>query len=428
MIAEGGYMKPQHTHPSSGDTRRYDLDWLRVLAMLLIFLYHTTRPFDTVENWHVKNDHLTDAFTFMVIGVFWMMPLFFVLSGAGSFFSLRSRTAWSFLRARFLRLAVPLITVGWFVFGPLQVYIERVSNTGYNTLPFSGSFLEFLPHDFEGIYGDGGSFAVHGVHLWFLFWLFIFSIVTLPLFVFLMSDTGRRLIGALAHMVETPGAIFLFALPLVLAEVLARLGIARDIEKGAGYLMAYVILPLFNNEEGAWYLVTYIILLIYGFLIAADARFDQAMERHKWVALGLAVALVVVLLFTGIPSQTAWWGAAGPIADVIFLAVDGWFWLVAILGFGRTYLTFAHPSLGYAGEAVLPFYILHQPIIVLIAYFIRTWDMSIGLKYLIVSASAFVAIMLVYEFLVRRFNLLRFLFGMKLLHGRQMAVQPAALS
>lgn len=403
-------MKPQHIHPSAGDARRYDLDWLRVLATLLIFLYHSTRPFDTVENWHVKNNQLTDAFTLpALLGVLWIMPLFFMLSGAGSFFSLRSRTAWSFLRARFLRLAVPLMTLGWFVLGPLQVYIERVTHTEYNTPPFDGSFLEFLPHYFEGIYGQGGSFALHGVHLWFLFWLFIFSIVTLPLFMFLMSNMGRRLIGALAHMVETPGAIFLLALPLCLAEVLARLGIVPD------------------TEEGAWYLVTYVILLIYGFLIAADARYDLAIQKHRWVALGLAALMVVVVLVGGLPSQWTQLGAAAPIVESVLKGVAGWSFLVAILGFGRRYLNVALPSLRYAGEAVLPFYILHQPIIVLIAYFIRAWDMSIGLKYLIVSASAFVVIMLVYEFLVRRVGVLRFLFGMKLLHGRQVAVQPAAL-
>lgn len=402
-------MRPQDTRPSAGDARRYDLDWLRVLAMLQIFVYHTTRPFDTLESWHVKNNQLTDAFTFMVIGALWIMPLFFVLSGAGSFFSLRSRTAWSFLRARFLRLAVPLMTLGWFVFGPIQVYIERVTNTGYNTAPFNGSFVEFLPHYFEGVYGQGGSFALHGVHLWYLFWLFVFSLGTLPLFLWLISATGHRLINALAHMVATPGAILLFALPLCLAEVLVKLGIGPD------------------NEEGGWYLVTYVILLIYGFLIAADARFDQAIQRHRWVALGLAVPMVAVVLVTGLPSESARWGAAGPILDVILLALAGWFWLVAILGFGRRYLNIAHPSLRYAGEAVLPFYILHQPVIVVIGSVIRTWDLSIGLKYLIVSTAAFAVIVLVYEVLVRHFNLLRFLFGMKLLDRRQVAARPAVM-
>lgn len=390
-------MSTQDTRTSAGELRRYDLDWLRVLATLLIFIYHTTRPFDTFENWHVKNTQLTDAFTFMVVGALWIMPLFFVLAGAGSFYSLRTRGAWAFLQARFLRLAVPLMTLGWLVFGPIQVYIERVTQSGYNTPPFSGSFLEFLPHAFEGIYGDGGNFALQGVHLWFLFWLVIFSIGTLPLFVYLLGPTGRRLIGALAHMAAAPGAIFLLALPLCLAEALVKLGIGPD------------------NEEGGWYLVSYVILLIYGFLIVADARFDQAIQRQRWVALGLVVAIGLGLLAAGLPSAAAWSGAAGPVLDVMLLAVGGWFGLVAILGFGRRRLNVAHPSLRYAGEAVLPFYILHQPIIVLVAYAIRTWDMGVGLKYLIVSTSAFAITTLVYALLVRRFNLLRFLFGMKLL-------------
>lgn len=400
-------MEPQDIHPRAEDGRRYDLDWLRVLATLVIFIYHSTRPFDTAENWHVKNNQLTDAVNMMMIGAIWLMPLFFVLAGAGSFYSLRSRGAWPFLRARFLRLAVPLMTLGWFVFGPLQVYIERVTHTGYNTSPFTGSFVEFLPHYFEGTYGDGGSFALQGIHLWFLYWLFAFSILVLPLFVFLLGNTGRRLIAALASLVEAPGAIFLFALPLVAIEVLIRLGIGPD------------------NEEAGWYLATYILLLVYGFLIVADARFDRAIERHRWVALGLVVLFVGGLLATGIPSESGRWGAAGPVLDMIALAVGGWFGLVAILGFGRRHLNIAHPSLGYAGEAVLPFYILHQPVIVMIAYLLRDWDMSIGVKYPVVLIGAFVVIMLVYEFLIRRLNALRFLFGMKLLHVRQVAIQPA---
>lgn len=391
-----------------GNARRYDLDWLRVIAMLLIFLYHTTRPFDTFENWHVKNNQLTGAFNFMVIGALWLMPLFFYLSGAASFFSLRARTPISFLRARFLRLAVPLITLGWLGLGPIQVYIERVVGTGYNTKPFVGSFIEFLPNYFNGVYGAGGNFALHGVHLWYLYWLFMFSICTLPLFLYLMSESGRRVSGALARMAEAPGAILLFALPLCIVEVLIKLGIGPD------------------NEEGGWYLATYVLLMIYGFLFVADARFDRVIERHRWVALGLVVALVITLLIIGIPGEAAWSGQAGPILDAVALSVGGWLGLVAILGFGRRHLLRPHPGLRYAGEMVLPFYILHQPVIVLIAYLICAWDMNIWLKYLIVSIGSFVTIVLVYEYLVCRINLLRLLFGMTMRHGRPVALRPAA--
>ena len=403
-------MKSPPAGPNTAETRRYDLDWLRVLAILLIFLYHSSRPFDNLESWHVKNNQLTSAFTLpALLGVLWIMPLFFILSGAGAYFSLRSRAVESFVRARFLRLVVPLTTVGWFVLSPPQVYIERVTNTGYNTPPFSGSFLEFLPHYFEGLYGRGGNFAWSGVHLWYLYWLYMFSLLALPIFLYLISAPGHRLIAKLAALVERPGAIFLLALPLCLSEALVRAGIGP------------------NNEEGGWYLATYVILLIYGFLIVADARYGQAIQRHRWVALGLAALMVVVVLVGGLPSQWAQLGAAAPIVESVLKAVAGWFFLVAVLGFSSRYLSFAHSSLRYVGEAVLPFYILHQPVIVILGYVIRTWDMSIGVKYLILSVTAFAVIMLVYEFAVRRFNLPRFLFGMHPQPTRQPTAQPAAV-
>jgi peptidoglycan/LPS O-acetylase OafA/YrhL len=403
-------MKSPPVRPNTSETRRYDIDWLRVLAVLLIFLYHSSRPFDNLESWHVKNNQLTSAFTLpAMLGALWIMPLFFVLSGASAYFSLRSRAAESFVRARFLRLAVPLVTIGWFVLSPPQIYIERVTNTGYNTPPFSGSFLEFLPQYFHGIYGAGGNFAWHGVHLWFLYWLYMFSLLALPIFLYLMNTPGRRLIAMLAALVERPGAIFLFALPLCLSEAMIRAGIGPD------------------HEEGGWFLATYVILLIYGFLIVADARYDQAIQKHRWAALGLAALAVAVVLVGGLPSEWAQLGAAAPIVESVLKGVAGWFFLVAILGFGGRHLRAVHPSLRYAGEAVLPFYILHQPVIVMLGYVIRTWDMSIGVKYMIVSIIAFTVIMLVYEFAVRRFNLLRILFGMHPQATRQPAAQPAAL-
>jgi peptidoglycan/LPS O-acetylase OafA/YrhL len=79
--------------------RSYEIDWLRVLATLLVFLYHSSRPFNLMENWHVKNPVLSMGFDvpLVVFGV-WAMPLFFVLSGISSYYSLRARGALEFLR------------------------------------------------------------------------------------------------------------------------------------------------------------------------------------------------------------------------------------------------------------------------------------------------------------------------------------------
>ena len=87
---------------------------------------------------------------------------------------------------------------------------------------------------------------------------------------------------------------------------------------------------------------------------------------------------------------------------------------MALLGIGSRFLNYSNKFLGYANEAVLPFYILHQPVILSIGYFVVQWTLPIIAKYFIIASTSFIAIMVLYELLVRRINVLRFLFGMRL--------------
>ena len=105
-----------------------------------------------------------------------MMPLFFILAGASVYYSLRFRTAGGFIKERTLRILIPLIIVGYFVIAPPQVYLERLTHG-----EFSGTFFQFYPHYFDGLYGLGGNFVWMGMHLWFLVLLFVFSLIVLPL-------------------------------------------------------------------------------------------------------------------------------------------------------------------------------------------------------------------------------------------------------
>ncbi|MEJ2267062.1 MAG: acyltransferase family protein, partial [Anaerolineales bacterium] len=156
--------------------RRYDLDWLRVLAFMAVFFYHCGRFFDS-SGWHIKNS-TTSALVDTLKGIFdlWGMPLLFLISGASIFFALRSGGALRFLRARVLRLLVPL-AFGILVLGPPQLYLERLTHG-----EFQGSFLEFLPLYYRDWRVFGGNFAWSGVHLWYLEYLFLFTLVLLPLF------------------------------------------------------------------------------------------------------------------------------------------------------------------------------------------------------------------------------------------------------
>jgi len=379
------------TEPETS-SRRYDVDWLRVLAMGMIFLFHCARPFDH-DAWHVKNAVLSHgADIFITFTVQWMMPLFFILSGVGVFFALKRRAAGAFIRERFFRLVVPLV-FGIFFLALPQVYIERISHGR-----FEGSLFAFIPHYFDGMYGFGGNFAWMGLHLWYLEMLFVFSLLMLPLFRSVQSGKLRGLVGGLASWCERPWRVLVFAVPLLIMELFVNtfpntLGI---------------------RDFGGWSPLTYLVFFVIGFVDASDDRFTEMFERRRtaWLIMGVAVsALGLVLIETGILDPL-------PRPVTLFIeaalrALNAWSWLAAIMGFGRRYLSFTNRALVYANRAVLPFYMLHQTVIVVVMYFLVGWEAPVFVKYLALVILSYMVIMALYDRVVSRIGVLRFLFGMK---------------
>ena len=159
-------------------TRLYYIDWLRILAMLTIFFFHNSRFFDPYP-WHLNNAETSlGPEIFIEFCNLWLMPIFFLLAGASIYYALKSRTAGGFVKERILRILIPIVTLGFFVIGPPQVYLERLANSD-----FSGNFFQFYSSEyFNGFYGLGGNFALVPLHMWFLWLLFIFSLILLPIF------------------------------------------------------------------------------------------------------------------------------------------------------------------------------------------------------------------------------------------------------
>ena len=148
--------------------RSFELDWLRTAAVLVLVFFHTSEIFS--DGWfHIKNAETSYFFNVLSSFIYiWHMPLFFFVSGASSAYSLRIRTGRQYRKERIARLLIPLI-FGIVLIIPPQSYFENLQKVN-----FSGSFLEYYPHFFDGIYPSGN---MHWGHLWFLFYLFVFSIV-----------------------------------------------------------------------------------------------------------------------------------------------------------------------------------------------------------------------------------------------------------
>ncbi len=369
--------------------RRYDIDWLRALAMFSVFLFHCARYFDN-EGWHVKNPQLSFGFSvFVGILVQWIMPIFFVLSGMSSRFALNFRPAGQYLGERFKRLFIPLV-FGIFILIPPQVYIERFTNG-----QFSGSFFQFYPHYFDGWYGFGGNFAWMGLHLWFLLILFSFSLLTLPLLLFLKKERTGRWVHAASTFFEKSGAILLWTLPLTLMEFLFH-------PEGLG-----------QRNFGGWNVFVYLVFFLFGYLLASDERYKRSVEKQRVIFLGLAAVTTLIGFWL---RRSGYYPSFGSI-DYFWMSLlrtfNSWAWVLAILGIGSRHLTFENPLSKYTRDAVLPFYVLHQSVIVVFGYFLMNWNAGVMLKYLVLSTVSFISIILIYEFLIKRFGPLRFLFGMK---------------
>lgn len=384
----------------SSTTRRIDIDWLRVLSILTIFIFHSGRFFDTID-WHVKNTRQYDLVTaWTAFLAAWIMPLIFVVSAASTFYALGSRSIGVFLKDRALRLLVPLI-IGVLTHIALQVYLDELTHHG-----FSGSFWAFYPHYFDMIFSArGGNVAINptglfyllqGKHLWYLQILFIFSVIFLPLLAWLRSDTGRQAYEMIGNIFGAPGAIYLLAIPLIGTALLSRDN-------------SLILNPA---PYANWSLLAYAQFFLYGFVITTHEQARRSVERGRWLSLVTGILTTAGLLFTLAASGSILSQGQSALLTGVLFALSGWLWVLAVLGFGARRLTRPTPLLSYANEAVLPFYVLHQSMLIVIGYSVVSWPIPDVLKFVVIAGSSFGLIMIIYEYLIRRVNLLRFIFGM----------------
>jgi glucan biosynthesis protein C len=250
--------------------RLFYLDWLRVLAVLAVFYFHTLRPFDTTY-WHVKNPQQSLVATILLFFFSqWGMALFFVLSGAASWFALRSRSGRQFLRERSLRLFVPLL-VGFLLFSPLQAYFEALNHGN-----FAGSFLQFVPWFVEHLQISWHApWISYPYHLWFLEFLWVCSLIALPLFLFLRGAAGSRAIDTLAAWCARPGGIFLFILPLALIRV--------------------TLAAAFPAEHDWAEVVYFLTFFVYGYLLFSRPSIASAIRRQGWIALSIGMLCFLLI-------------------------------------------------------------------------------------------------------------------------------------
>lgn len=375
-----------------GIARRNDLDWLRLIAITILLFFHTGMLFNPWD-WHIKNNEISESFRYWMVWLHeWRMPLLLFISGAGTYMALGKRTSGQYARERFKRLFIPLV-FGMFVVVPPQIYFEHIKE--YNSYgDFYKTVFNFVPY-------PKGSFSWH--HLWFICYLFFYSLLALPFLVFLRSERSAAFRKRVSAVLSTPAGILLVpAVFILITQVILR--------------------PYFPDETHAliddWaYFTFYFLFFLFGMLCYSTGSLWESVGANRTYLLIASVFMLIPFYATYflLHDETHFlWGyrQIEITFDVLAIFVS-WFCVITVIAYGQHYLNKPHPWLKHFNEGLYPFYILHQTVIIAIGYYICQLPWGIFAKFWTVSLLTLISCVAFYFLLIRPFNVMRFLFGMK---------------
>lgn len=371
--------------------RRYELDWLRVIAIVILFFYHTGMMFVSWD-WHISNKETSKTFeTIMVWLHQWRMPLLLFISGVGTHLALGRRSASSYAKERSSRLLIPLI-FGMFIIVPPQIYYEKIAQYS-SYLDFYSTVFQFIPY-------PKGSFSWH--HLWFILYLFVYSLIALPIFLWLRKPSSTKFLELCFKLSNRNGGLLLWVIPIILSQFLLR--------------------PFFPRETHAlvndWaYFTFYFLFFLFGYISFSYTSLWELFKTQRKLNLVIStITLVVFYLIYFIPYKLP---INFDLPWEVIKVIVAWFWVITFIGYGQMYLNFNSKLLKYANEVAYPFYILHQTIIIAIGYYVIQWQAHILVKYSVVLSLTFLACFIAYEVLIKRVSFLRLVFGLKTLAKTQ---------
>ncbi len=376
-------------------TRRHDIDALRVLAFGLLILYHAGMLYVApVADWQglpLHSHYLATWLQYPMLFVNrWRMELLFVISGLAVHF-MRGKTGLAGLAwRRTLRLLLPLI-FGMLVVIPIQSYVAGL--TDHAIAPGFGAFLlHYWTHGYK-------DYGLNWAHLWYLPYLWVYTMLLLALLPALESRLGQRL---------RAGCLRLRGASLLVHPVLP--------------LFAYGVLLSWRYPEthalvGDWYaLALYATMFLYGYLLGTDSGLWAELARLRRVT--LALALVCFATYLGLErfaGQFIHAHAALVVAKLLTVWLRysyTWIAITAVLGWGHALLNRPFRWLPYAREAVYPWYVLHQSLILFFAWKLLPLGLGPVAEPALILLGTIGGCALLHELVIRRVRWLRPLFGL----------------
>ncbi|HYG18830.1 MAG TPA: acyltransferase family protein [Ohtaekwangia sp.] len=344
--------------------RRYDIDAIRVIAIGLLLVYHVAIGF---QQWgimigFIANDHpWSSLWVPMSMLNVWRIPLLFFVSGMGVYFAIQNRDWKGLMLERSGRILVPFV-IGIFCIVPLHTYLWQYH------------------YQFDLAYNPNPG------HLWFLGNIFIYVLLLSPLFFFLKRNENGAFVQGIKKIFGSPWGLVLLMAAFV-AEAL-----------------------LVNPNPFELYAMTWhgfflgLLAFLFGFcFVFSGAGFWDMIRKWWWVFILAAAALFTYRLLQYQMRVPAYQ-----------LAIESNCWILSVLAVGYRYLNRPGKVLRYLSEAAYPIYIVHMIFLYLASMLIFPLSIPVQVQFFLVLLCTVSGCLIFYEFIIRRINFLRPLFGLKM--------------
>lgn len=358
--------------------RLHYIDNLRWICILMLFPFHTAFIFSAGwYGYYVSSDYPSTAAHCLTVSIEpWIMPLLFCIAGMSTKFALQKRTPQMYLKDRVTKLLVPFLA-GMVLICPVIAYYALRFHTGYNG-SFTGAFTHFFSsiHNFPDLNGIGGDFSID--HLWFILSLFIISVVALGMI--LLVQRQPRL-----HF--NPEKVSLPVLVLLFFPV---------------WLLNFV-----GIYETGYSLISYFALFLIGYYLFAMDTVQARLENYRAVLMAAWIVLTIGVMWTYgmiLGHSEVFWGYSA------FFVLTGWTGILALMGAGRYLLDRTNNVTAYMSAASYPVYIIHQAVLVVIAYYVLMFAIPPALQFAAIVIFSFLLTFACYEIL-KRIPVVRALFG-----------------
>lgn len=351
--------------------RRYDIDWLRVITIALLLIYHIAiifQPWAMFVGFVRSEQSLEGLWTPMTMLNVWRIPILFFVSGMGLFFAMRKRNWKKLIGERARRILLPLL-FGIVAIAPLHMFI------------------------FQKFYKLPLGYYSHMGHLWFLGNIFVYVLLFLPIFYLLKQRTGGKFQQILNKVMSNPVGPLSVSLFFMLEAILVK----------------PQIYSLYAETLHGFFLGA--LAFFFGYLfVYSGQQFWDTVKKWRWGYLALGVVLYTVRYLEFKMEAPGY-----------LMALESNCWIFGVLGLGYRYLNKPSGLLSYLSQAAYPVYIIHMFVMYLGAWLIFPLKIHPVLQFVGVTAFTFAVCYLLYEFLIRRIWFLRPLFGLK---GKQKKDMP----